>query len=151
METSYELLARLIKEFEGCKLHSYLCPAGVWTIGYGVTGKDIIKGTVWTQEQADNALDRLVKDRVLQAITASPILKSQSPGKIAAIADFIYNCGLGNYNSSTLKTKVDAARWVEAVNEIHRWNKGGGKVLSGLVRRRSAEAVLLAGLASINK
>ena len=54
-----QTLLDTIRRFEGCKLKAYLCPAGVWTCGWGATGPDVVKGTVWTQEQADT---RLIKD-----------------------------------------------------------------------------------------
>ena len=76
------------------------------------------------------------------ALKASPILQGKE-FKLAAIADFIYNCGIGNYQSSTLKKRVDAGNWLEASQEIRRWNKAGGKVLAGLTARREDEAKLL--------
>ncbi len=143
-KTARDILCDLIKRYEGCRLQAYEdCGKGIYTIGYGVTGKDIIKGLVWTQQQADEALINLSENTIITALQSSPILKSQSESKKAAIADFIYNCGLGNYNSSTLKKKIDSARWDEAIIEIKKWNKGGGKVLQGLVTRRQKEADLL--------
>jgi GH24 family phage-related lysozyme (muramidase) len=50
--TALEILTKLIKDSEGCKLTAYQCPAGVWTVGYGCTGADIKKGLTWTQAQA---------------------------------------------------------------------------------------------------
>jgi lysozyme len=63
--------------------------------------------------------------------------------KQAAIADFIYNLGVGNYATSTLKKKVDVGDWVSAASEIKRWDKAAGKVLKGLTVRREKEAALL--------
>ena len=54
----------LIKRWEGCVLRAYKCPAGVWTIGWGATGPDIVEGLRWTQAQAD---DRLARDVELLA------------------------------------------------------------------------------------
>jgi lysozyme len=75
-------------------------------------------------------------------IKASPILQGKEY-KLAAIADFVYNLGIGNYQSSTLKKRVDSGDWLSAVSEIKRWNKAGGKVLAGLNARREDEAKLL--------
>jgi lysozyme len=143
-------LLELIKKYEGCHkrqadgtLIAYKCPAGVWTIGWGTTGRYVREGTVWTQEKAD---ERLVKDAqtaIDAALKASPILAKASEYKLAAIADFIYNLGIGNYQSSTLKKRVDAGNWLEASQEIRRWNKAGGKVLAGLTARREDEAKLI--------
>ena len=71
----------------------------------------------------------------------SPILKDH-PSKLAAIADFAYNCGLGNYKSSTLCKKVNLADWQGAAEEFGKWIRGGGKVLPGLIKRREAEKKL---------
>lgn len=142
-------LITLIKKYEGCHkrqadgtLVAYKCPAGVWTIGWGSTGRYIREGTVWTQEKADERLEKDAQAAIDSALKASPILVGKD-AKLAAIADFIYNLGIGNYQSSTLKKRVDAGNWLEAVSEIKRWNKAGGKVLPGLVKRREDEARLL--------
>lgn len=142
MNKAEEILTTLIKEFEGCKLEAYLCPAGVATVGWGNT-HGVKLGDVWTQEKADAELAKMVKSHLQDAIEASPILESQSPERCAAIADFIYNLGIGAYNKSTLKKRVDVGDWVAAQAEIIRWNKAGGKVLKGLVKRRAREAELL--------
>ena len=142
-------LLELIKKYEGCHkrqadgtLVSYKCPAGVWTIGWGSTGRYIREGTSWTQEKADERLAKDAQTVIDQALKASPILTGKE-FKLAAIADFIYNLGIGNYQSSTLKKRIDAGDWVSAVQEIKRWDKAGGKVLPGLVKRREDEARLL--------
>ena len=142
-------LLELIKKYEGCHkrqadgtLIAYKCPAGVWTIGWGSTGRYIREGTVWTQEKADERLAKDAQVAIDAALKASPILAGKE-FKLAAIADFIYNCGAGAYAGSTLKKRVDAGDWVSAVHEIKRWNKAGGKVLAGLTKRREDEAQLL--------
>lgn len=142
-------LLTLIKKYEGCHkrqadgtLIAYKCPAGVWTIGWGSTGRYIREGTVWAQEKADERLEKDAQAAIDSALKASPILAGKD-AKLAAIADFIYNLGIGNYQSSTLKKRVDAGNWLEAVSEIKRWNKAGGKVLAGLTARREDEAKLL--------
>ena len=142
-------LLEIIKKYEGChkkmadgRLMSYKCPAGVWTIGWGSTDIDIREGTIWTQEQADKRLEHDAQLAVNSALRLSPILQGKE-FKLAAIADFIYNCGAGAYQTSTLKKRVDAGDWLSAVSEIKRWNKAGGKVLGGLTARREDEAKLL--------
>ena len=137
-----EILMKLIKDSEGCVLKSYKCPAGIWTIGYGQT-KGIKEGLVWTQNQADEDLLETAWEVLNQALTASPVLKRSTSQRQASIADFIYNLGIGNYNSSTLKKYVDKENWASAYTEIKKWNKAGGKVLKGLTIRREKEASLL--------
>lgn len=141
--SDFKVLAQLIKDSEGCKLSAYQCPAGVWTIGWGCTGADIKKGLVWTQEQADAELDILALDALRKALKASPSLVLASANKVIAIADFIYNLGIGNYSKSTLKKYVDQSNWLAAAGEIKKWDKAGGVTLKGLTIRRKKEANLL--------
>lgn len=128
---------RLVQEFEGCKLDAYRCPAGIPTIGYGATGPDIRMGMTWTQEQADERLaDDLSKfsdgvDRLVRV----PLTGNQ----FAALVSFAYNVGLGALAGSTLLRKLNAGDYQGAADQLPRWNKAGGRVLPGLVRRRAAE------------
>jgi lysozyme len=140
--TALEILVKLIRDSEGCKLKAYEDCVGVVTIGYGQT-KGIKEGMVWTQAQADEDLLKTACSVLNQALTSSPILKTATTQRQAAIADFIYNLGIGNYNSSTLKKYVDKENWASAYTEIKKWNKAGGKVLKGLTIRREREASLL--------
>ena len=140
--TALEILMKLIKESEGCELKAYKCPAGIWTLGHGQT-KGIKEGVVWTQQQADDDLLATAMDVIAQALKASPVLVKETMQRQAAISDFIYNLGLGNYNKSTLKLRVGQRNWISAATEIKKWNKAGGVVLKGLTIRRNKEAELL--------
>ena len=143
------VLKPLIQEFEGCKLRAYKCPAGIWTIGYGQTGQNINSGTVWTQQQADNALAESMQKYWDDALKWSPNLINASPSRQAAIIDFCYNCGVGNYHISSLLKSVNAENWEQAKVNIMKWTKAKDPKtkklveLKGLVRRRQAEANLL--------
>ena len=129
----------LIKEFEGCKLKAYKCPAGVWTIGYGHTD-GVKEGDEITQQEAD----RLLADDVhsfsagVQRLVTSDINRNQ----LGALTSFAFNVGLGNLRHSTLLRLVNKGDFVGAANQFPRWNKAGGKVLAGLTRRREAERKL---------
>jgi lysozyme len=138
-----EILIKLIKDSEGCKLSAYQCPAGVWTIGYGCTGTDIKKGLTWTQAQADAELNILAHDVLRKAMKASPSLVIAPANKLIAIADFIFNLGIGNYTKSTLKKYIDQSNWLAASGEIKKWDKAGGVALKGLTIRRKKESELL--------
>lgn len=138
-----EILLPLIKESEGCSLKSYQCPAGIWTIGYGQTGPEVCKGLTWTQAHADKMLAAMAQTALAQALHASPTLSVESAGRQAAIADFIFNLGIGSYLKSTLKLRVDQSNWASAQTEIKKWDKAGGKVLAGLTTRRNKEAALM--------
>ena len=138
-----EILVKLIRDSEGCKLTAYQDNGGVWTIGWGYTGDTVKENLVWTQEKADECLLVTAMKVIDEALSASPVLKTSTVQRQAAIADFIYNLGIGNYKASTLKKYVDKENWASAYTEIKKWNKGGGKVLKGLIIRREKEASLL--------
>lgn len=130
-------LARL---FEGCKLTAYRDIAGVLTIGFGHTGKDVYEGLVWTQTQADEALTN-------DLLHASTLLNLYSPGLtnglLEALTDFVFNIGIGHYRTSTLCKVVNAKNWAAAKIEIVKWDHSNGVVVPGLLRRREAEAALI--------
>jgi lysozyme len=130
----------LIKKFEGCKLKAYLCPAKVWTIGFGNTyyedGSKIKPTDVITERRAVELLKILVPNYYHH-------IKGINQNQFDAITSFCYNLGNGNFNKSTLKKKIVANPndpTIEA--EFLKWTKAGGKVLTGLVRRRRAESEL---------
>lgn len=138
-------LRELVKHFEGCKLTAYVCSAGHNTIGYGNTfyenGVKVKPGDKITQQRAEELLDVILIKFVQQ--TNEVIKSSVNQNQRDALTDFAYNCGLGNLKSSTLLKKVNADPNDKTIREeFMRWNKGGGKVLNGLTRRREAEANL---------
>lgn len=135
-----EPLYALIRHFEGCHLTAYVCPAGVWTIGWGATGSGIGPGVRWTQPQADARMKQDAARFARGVLRECPDIDDPT---LCALADFAYNVGLGAFRASTLRRRVLAEDWPGARYQIARWNRGGGRVLRGLVRRRAAEAVLL--------
>jgi lysozyme len=143
----------LIQQFEGCaKKHAsggfeaYPDPAtggDPWTIGWGSTGPDIRKGVVWTQQQCDDRLSQHLGEfgsAVAKAIGDAPTTQHQ----FDAMVSFAYNLGAANLASSTLLKKHKAGDHAGAAAEFGRWNKAAGKVMTGLTRRRAAEAALYA-------
>lgn len=130
----------LIKRFEGCRLMPYICPAGVWTCGWGSTGKDVFPGEPWTQAYADQRMYADALKFAKGTLTLCPGLTKQ---KLCAIADFSYNLGLGRLKTSTLRRKINVEDWESAKTELRKWVNGGGKKLPGLVLRREAEVALL--------
>jgi lysozyme len=138
-------LKELVKHFEGCKLTSYVCSAGHNTIGYGNTfyenGVKVKPGDKITQQRAEELLDVILIKFVQQT---NELIKSNiNQNQKDALTDFAYNCGVGNLRSSTLLKLVNAnPNDPEIRTQFMRWNKGGGKVLNGLTRRREAEANL---------
>ena len=130
----------LIKRFEGCRLMPYLCPAGVWTCGWGSTGADVIPNQPWTQEYADR---RMLQDAERFAVGARMLCPSLEGRALCAIADFAYNLGLGRLKASTLRRKINAGEMDAVPTELRKWVNGGGRKLPGLVKRREAEIALL--------
>lgn len=140
-----EPLYVLIRRFEGLRLEPYICPAGVWTIGYGHTGRQVDKTTApISADDAEVLMQADAARAVSSALVYSPILAAHED-KLCAIADFIFNLGVGRYRISTLKRHVDAGDWAAAGAQLGRWVIAGGIALPGLVVRRAAEAELLVG------
>lgn len=142
MKTGNKGLA-LIKSFESLQLKAYQCPAGVWTIGYGHT-KGVKQGDVIDEKQADQFL----KEDCIEAekaVNAQNLTLSQN--QFDALVSFVFNVGVGNFQTSTLlkKAKLNAADPTIA-DEFAKWNKARVKgvlsVLNGLTRRRQAESDL---------
>ena len=130
----------IIKEFEGCKLKAYRCPAGVWTIGYGWT-IGVKPGMRWTQQKAEEMLIEGVKPYA-QAVAKSLGRAPTTQGQYDALVSFCYNAGQGNFRRSSMLRYHLRGQRMQAANAFLAWNKGGGKVLKGLVRRRQAERAL---------
>lgn len=131
----------LIKGFETFKAVAYLCPAGVLTIGYGHTGKDVKEGMVITEEEAERLL---VDDIILsEEAVRNNVRKSLTQNQYDALVSFVFNVGADGFRKSTLLKLVNIDPADEAIkNEFLRWKYSKGKVLSGLERRRAVEAEL---------
>ena len=142
LNTSAEGLA-LIKKFEGCELEAYQCSAGVWTIGYGHT-KDVVQGMTISKEEAEQMLiDELheYESYINEYVTAA-----LSQNQFDALVSWVYNLGPANLKASTMLKVLNAKEYEDVPAQMKRWNKAGGKVLEGLIRRREAEACLFKGV-----
>ena len=132
----------LIKQFEGLSLKAYKCPAGVWTIGYGST-KGVKQGMVITERQA---VERLKQDVRVAEVALNKLGVNFAQNQFDALCSFIFNLGAGAFATSTLKKRILAQADDEAIcAEIVKWHNAGGKPLTGLKRRRVAEANLFIG------
>lgn len=127
----------LIKSFEGLKLKSYKCPAGVWTIGYGTT-KGVTPGMEITQKEAEELLKRDLRYFELWVDKLIDVPLSQP--QFDALVSFTYNLGEGALKGSTLRKLLNQGRYDLVPDQFLRWNKANKKVLPGLTRRREAEA-----------
>jgi len=135
----------LIKAFESLFLEAYQCSADVWTIGYGTTstkagGHDdgtITSGMKITEDEADEYLRQDLE--YFEKVVLRLVKVDITDDEFGALVSFAFNCGEGNLKKSTLLRKLNAGDKKGAAKEFIRWNKGGGKTLNGLTRRRASE------------
>jgi lysozyme len=141
----------LIKRWESCVLHPYLCSAGKWTIGYGH------RLTLYEVRNPRNillieALQLLVTDvRVYEIFVNSCVRVPISQSQFDALVSLCFNIGCGNFEKSTLIRTLNAGDILTAANEFLKWNKvkntrtGLYDVLKGLSNRRMAERAMFKG------
>ena len=129
----------LIKEFEGCELKAYVCPAGVLTIGIGSTGPHVYEGMSITEAEAEALLlkDLVRFEKAVNELVTAPLCQ----GAYDALVSFTFNCGEGAFADSTLLRELNEGKDPNAVAkaQLPRWTNSG---LAGLVRRRAAEVEL---------
>lgn len=159
--------AALMHQFEGKASKPYLCPAHIWTIGYGhVLYQDQIrlpvlrtpenKGVTMIRKEyplkpehnrgwSGEEIDALFRDDVASfergVLRLAPGLAGRQ-GAFDACVSFAFNAGLGNFQRSTIRMKINRGEWEEAAEAFMAWTRGGGKELPGLVKRRKAEKAL---------
>lgn len=143
-----DIAAALCRQFEGFKSKPYLCPAGIPTIGYG--------STYYADGRKVTLQDAPISEADARALLMAELQHTYLPGvlrncpglatderRLNAIVDFAYNLGVGRLQTSTLKRKINAQDWAGAKEQLMLWTRGGGKVLPGLLKRRTAECALL--------
>lgn len=147
-QTWQSLATPLIQRWESFRAKSYLCPAGVWTIGWGSTGADIKRGMTWTLDQA-NA--RFARDLDAFGDGVRRVLRvDATPHEFAAMVSLAYNIGLSSFARSTLLKRFNAGDKAGAAAQFAVWCKardksGALKALPGLVARRADEARVFRG------
>ena len=138
--TISEAGVELVAKYEGCRLEAYKCPAGVWTIGYGHTAGVKQGDTLPSKERAKALLkENLAKyaASVNSCVKKGMITFPLNQNQFDALKSFCYNCGVGS-----LQKLVSGRTAAEVAEKMLLYNKGGGKVLAGLVRRREEERAL---------
>ena len=158
--------AKLMHQWEGYRTKPYLCPAHIWTIGYGhvlyqdqirlpvvrVEGKEtpMIRkemplkpedNRVWTKEEIEKLFEDDVGPTERGVLRLAPALSGRQ-GAFDACVSFSFNAGLGNFQRSTIRMKINRGDWEGASEAFMQWTKGGGRELAGLVKRRKAEIKL---------
>ena len=126
----------LIKKYEGCRLTSYICPAGVLTIGYGHTGKDVKPNQTITKKKAINLLKKDLA-RFERHVQSYNYIYEWTDNEFSALVSFAFNIGnidqLTAYGTRT-RSQIRSA--------MIKYVKANGKTLQGLVKRRKAELKL---------
>ena len=152
-------------QYEGCRNRPYLCPAHIWTIGYGhVLYQDQIRlpmvakegytgiirkqyqlkqedNRVWSKEEIEKLFADDVNSFERGVLRLAPTLDGNQ-GAFDACVSFAFNAGLGNFQRSTIRMKINRGEWEAAAEAFMQWTKGGGRELPGLVKRRKAEIKL---------
>jgi lysozyme len=156
----------LMHRFEGFRNKPYLCPAHIWTIGYGhVLYQEQIRlpvvrvpdkhtpmirkemplkpedNRVWSKEEINELFRVDVASFERGILRLVPGCVSRQ-GSFDALVSISYNFGLGNLQRSTIRMRANRGDWEGAADAFRAWTKGGGKVLPGLVKRREAEIAL---------
>jgi len=141
--TLTEEIKQFLKSKEGLSLTAYLCPAGVWTIGYGNTfyesGIKVKQGDTISKNRAEELFENILYQFSKEV---KSLLKTElNDNQFSALVSFSYNVGIGNFSKSTLLKLVNINPSNPSIkNEFIKWNKGGGKTLYGLTIRRQKEA-----------
>ena len=141
MKISQEGLS-LIKKFEGCELEAYRCAANVLTIGYGSI-KGVKEGDTITQEEADSLLLHEMDE--YEGYINDMVNADLKQNQFDAMVSWVFNLGPSNLQASTLLKVLNSKDYEGVPSQIKRWNKAGGQVKQGLIRRREAEALLFEG------
>lgn len=151
--------------FEGCRNKPYLCPAHIWTIGYGhvlyqeqirlpVVKTEGYKGKIRKEFPLGEGDNRVWSKEEIEALFAADVGSFERgvlrlvpgvagrQGAFDALVSFAFNAGLGNLQRSQIRIKANRGDWEGAADAFMQWTRGGGKVLPGLVKRREAERAL---------
>ena len=155
----------LMHFFEGYRNKPYRCSAAIWTVGWGHAmyadqlnlpnvRKEGYTGLLrsdyqlkegdnraWSKEELVELFKVDINSFERGVLRLSPNLASHQ-SKFDSVVSFAYNAGLGNYQRSTIRMKVNRGDWEGAAEAFMSWTKAGGKEVSGLVKRRKAEVVL---------
>lgn len=135
----------ILQYFESCRLEAYWDADGkVWTIGWGDTGPDVLKGLRITQAEADQRLQRRLAREFVPGVLKA-LTRPATQAQLDAMVDLAYNIGVSAFQGSALVRLFNAGDQASASEQFLRWNKSGSKVLLGLRRRRAADRARFLG------
>ena len=130
----------IVKSFEGISLKPYLCPANVWTVGYGATRSSTGGPIDLDMEAISEAETLLIRDLESSEGWVRRLIKTAlTENQFSALTSFTFNVGAGALQRSTLRMKLNRGEYENAADEFPKWRIAGGRILAGLVRRRAAE------------
>ncbi len=135
---------KLIQDFEGLRLEAYPDPGSVdgnpWTIGYGHTGPDVVQGMKITKEKATAFLKEDLKESedIIEELVTAELNENQ----YGALVSFVFNIGKKLFKKSSVLRYINEGRLAEVPGRMALYRMNDGKVMNGLVRRRSAEGTL---------
>ena len=132
----------LIQRNEGLRLDAYQDSVGVWTIGYGHTGPEVVPGLRITQEQADQWFAERLADEFEPGVEAAIGDAPTTQAQFDAMVSLAYNIGIVAFARSSVAASHRRGDNAKAADDFLMWNKAGGQVLAGLVRRRGEERKL---------
>lgn len=146
IDAALPLAVGLARHFESFRAAPYLDPIGIPTIGWGFTkygnGRVVtLRDAPIDPTAADSLLGLLMQRAAVSAQQLCP--GADTPGRLAALADFAYNLGVGRLSASTLRRAVNSGAWGNVPAEFRKWRLAGGRILPGLVLRREAEIALI--------
>lgn len=144
VKTTSQVGINLIVSFEDLKLNAYDDGVGVWTIGFGTTvypnGVKVKRGDTCTKSEAVSFFQHDLRRFEAAVNQAVKVVVNQN--QFDALVSLTYNIGEKAFKDSTLLAKLNKGDYIGAADQFPRWNKGGGQVMKGLVRRRAAEREL---------
>jgi GH24 family phage-related lysozyme (muramidase) len=151
-QRNYQAAIDLTKSFEGFHHDAYLCPAGVWSIGWGNTtkadGSPVIPGDRISQEAGDALLQQTI-DGIVTALAGSiPYWSAMKEHQQSALISFAYNLGSYFYGQGGFETISRCLRertYKSVPAALLLYCNPGSSFEAGLTRRRKAEGMLWAG------
>jgi lysozyme len=129
----------LIKKWEGLRLEAYKDPAGIWTIGYGITN-NVFPGLKITEDEAEKKLDDKIAK--IEDFLDRAVKTELTDNQWSALVCLIYNIGMLAFTNSTLLKLLNIKRYIAAGEEFLRWIKINGVPSQGLLNRRLEEKKL---------
>ncbi|MCT4701529.1 lysozyme [Enterobacteriaceae bacterium H20N1] len=131
------LASVIVPELEGVRYAPYYDIAGVLTVCYGHTGKDIVRGKQYTPEECLAMLNKDLQP-FAQAVERAVTVPADEYQK-AALITFSYNVGISAFQHSALLHELNAGRFEQACEGLKKWTWAGGKQWKGLMNRREVE------------